>query len=83
MASEGRKFDLNFFFFSNGPRMCPEALGVALRVAKHLGTILTSLETVWDNLKQIEKIVFFNFLKLISLTFHGFEWILGDIGVKN
>ena len=35
--------------------MCPEALRVALRVAKHLGTILTSLETVWDNLKKIEK----------------------------
>ena len=42
MASEGRKFDLKKLF-SNHPRMCPEALGVALSVAKHLGTILTSV----------------------------------------
>ena len=59
MASEGRKFDLKKLF-SNDPRMCPEALGVALRVAKHLGTILTSLETAWDNLKKIEKNRFFS-----------------------
>ena len=46
-------------FFQNDSSMYPEALGVALRVAKHLGTILTSLETVWDNLKKIEKHRFF------------------------
>ena len=46
--------------------MYPEALGVALRVAKHSGTILTSSDTVWDNLKKIEKNRFFPsiFLKL-------------------
>ena len=37
-ASEGRKFDLNQLFL-NDPSMCSEALGVALSVAKHLGTI--------------------------------------------
>ena len=46
-------------FFSNDPSMWTEAWVVALRVAKHLGTILTSLETVWDNLKKIEKNRFF------------------------
>ena len=59
-------------FFSNDPSMCPEALGVALRVAKHLGTILTSLETVWDNLKKIEKNRFFPSILLKSLAVLSF-----------
>ena len=60
--------------------MCPEALGVALRVAKHLGTILTSLETVWDNLKKIEKNRFFpsNFLKSLAvLSFASGNFLTG------
>ena len=68
MASKVRKFDLKFF--SNDPRICPEAFGVALRVAKHLGTILTSLETAWDNLKKIEKkSIFFQFSQANFLNF--------------
>ena len=61
--------------------MCPEALGVALRVAKHLGTILTSLETVWDNLKKIEKNRFFpsNFLKSLAvLSFASGNFLTGE-----
>ena len=58
MASEGRKFDEKKKF-SNDPRMCSEALGVALSVSKHLGTVLTSLDSIWDNLKKIEKMKFF------------------------
>ena len=60
--------------------MCPEALGVALRVAKHLRTILTSLETVWDNLKKIEKNRFFpsNFLKSLAvLSFASGNFLTG------
>ena len=60
--------------------MYPEALGVALRVAKHLGTILTSLETVWDNLKKIEKNRFFpsNFLKSLAvLSFASGNFLTG------
>ena len=79
MAAEGRKVDLKIFF-SNDPSMCPEALGVALRVAKHLGTILTSLETVWDNLKKIEKNRFFpsNFLKSLAvLSFASGNFLTG------
>ena len=52
--------------------MYPEALGVALRVAKHLGTILTSLETAWDNLKKIEKNRFFSSIFLKSLAVLSF-----------
>ena len=54
MLSEGRKFDEKQNF-SHDPRMCSEALGGALSVAKHLGTVLTSLDSIWDNLKKIEK----------------------------
>ena len=54
MASGGRKFDEKKIF-SNDPIMCSEALGVALGVTKHLGTVLTSLDSIWDNLKKIEK----------------------------
>ena len=58
MVSEGREFDEKKF--SNDPRICSEALGVALSVAKHLGTVLTFLDSIWDNLKKIEKNVFFS-----------------------
>ena len=58
MLFEGRKFDEKNFF-SNDPRMCSEAVGVALSVAKHLGTVLTSLDITWDNLKKSEKMKFF------------------------
>ena len=68
MASEGPKFDLKKLL-SNDPRMCPEALGVALSVAKHLGTILTSLDSVWSNFEKIEKNQFFpsNFLNSLAV----------------
>jgi len=55
--------------------MCSGALGIALSVAKHLATVLTSLGSTWDNLKKIEEKkndFFFNFLKLFSFTF---TWI--------
>ena len=61
LASDGREFDLKKK--SNDPRICPEALGVTLRVAKHLETILASPETIWDNFKKIEKNRFFQFFQ--------------------
>ena len=69
MASEGRKFDEKKNF-SNDPRMCSEALGVALSVAKHLGTVLTSLDSIWDNLKKIEKMKFFQLFEAVFLYFY-------------
>ena len=85
MASEGRKFDLKKKFL-NGPMMYPEALGVALRVAKHSGTILASLETVWDNLKKIEKNRFFPsiFLKSLAvLSFASGNFLTGWVNFKD
>ena len=46
-------------FFSNDLRMCSDSSGFALSVTKHLGTVLTSLDSIWDNLKKIEKMKFF------------------------
>ena len=71
MASGGRKFDEKKFF-SNDPIMCSEALGVALGVAKHLGTVLTSLDSIWDNLKKIEKMKFFASKFSKSMTVRSF-----------
>ena len=58
MASDGRKVDEKQKF-SNGPRMCSEALGIALSVLKHIGKVLTSLDSICNNLKKIEKMKFF------------------------
>ena len=71
MLSEGGKFDEKKFF-SNDPRMCSEALGVALGVANHLGTILTSLDSYLDNLKKIEKMKFFASEFSKSMTVRSF-----------
>ena len=70
MAAEGRKFDLKKIV-SNDPRMCPQVLGGALSVAKHPGTILTSLNNVCNNFVKIEKkMIFFQF-------FQSHFWITG------
>ena len=71
MASEGRKFDEKKTF-SNDPRICSEAFGVALSVTKHLGAVLTSLDSIWDNLKKIEKMKFFASKFSKSLTVLSF-----------
>ena len=70
MASDDRKFDEKKF--SNDPRICSEALGVALSVTKHLGTVLTSLGSTWDNLKKIEKMKFFASKFSKSMTVRSF-----------
>ena len=59
--------------FSNDPRMCSETLGVALGIAKHLATVLTSLDSIWDNLKKIEKMKFFVSKFSKSMTVRSFE----------
>ena len=52
--------------------MCLEALGVVLSVAKHLKTVLTSFDSIWDNLKKIEKMKFFASKFSKSLTVLSF-----------
>ena len=50
--------------------MCLETFGVALSVTYHIGTVLTSLDNIWDNLKKIEKNDFFQFFEAIFLYFY-------------
>ena len=58
MASGGRKFDEKKVF-SNGPRMCPEALGDTLGVARQPRSILTTSDVIWSIFEKIEKNEFF------------------------
>ena len=43
--------------------MCSEVLRVALNVTMQIGTVLTSLDSMWDNLKKIERMKCNTFLK--------------------
>ena len=54
MASGGRKFDEKKVF-SNGPKMCPEALGDTLGVARQPRSILTTSDVIWSIFEKIEK----------------------------
>ena len=66
--------NIRFEIFSNDLRMCAEALRVVLSVTKHIWTILTSLDSVWSYFEKFEKMIFFNFFKLISSSFACF-WV--------
>ena len=68
MASGGRKFDEKKVF-SNGLRMCPEALGDTLGVARQPRSILTTSDVIWSIFEKIEKILFCSFFQAKFLSF--------------